>query len=37
MDPEAIDLATALRLLSLPRDLGTDPATGEAVSAHVGR
>jgi DNA topoisomerase-1 len=37
MEPDAIDLATALRLLSLPRDLGTDPATGEGVSAHVGR
>ena len=37
MDPESIDVAAALRLLALPRDLGTDPATGEVVGAHVGR
>jgi DNA topoisomerase-1 len=39
MEPETIDLATALRLLSLPRDLGAHPddAKGEHVFAHLGR
>ena len=37
MEPASIDLATALRLLSLPRELGRDPGTGEPVEAHVGR
>ncbi|HJU86665.1 MAG TPA: type I DNA topoisomerase, partial [Gemmatimonadota bacterium] len=37
MDPASIDLATAVRLLSLPRELGRDPGTGEPVEAHVGR
>jgi DNA topoisomerase-1 len=37
MDPSSIDLATAVRLLSLPRELGLDPETGESVEAHVGR
>ncbi|HUF90415.1 MAG TPA: type I DNA topoisomerase [Gemmatimonadota bacterium] len=37
MDAESVDLETALRLLSLPRDLGRDPGTGETVEAHVGR
>ena len=37
MDPQSIDLATAVRLLSLPRELGRDPGTGEPVEAHVGR
>ena len=37
MDPQTIDLATAVRLLSLPRELGGDPGTGEPVEAHVGR
>jgi len=37
MDPGSVDLETALRLLSLPRDLGRDPETGETVEAHVGR
>jgi DNA topoisomerase-1 len=37
MDPASLDLATAVRLLSLPRELGRDPGTGEPVEAHVGR
>ncbi len=37
MDPENVDLETALRLLSLPRTLGNDPKTGEPVVAHNGR
>jgi DNA topoisomerase-1 len=37
MRPEEIDLTTALKLLSLPRTLGTDPKTGEAVAACNGR
>jgi len=37
MDPEAVEFETALRLLSLPRDLGEDPETGDSVEAHVGR
>ncbi|HUP19384.1 MAG TPA: type I DNA topoisomerase [Gemmatimonadota bacterium] len=37
MEPESVDLGTALGLLSLPRDLGVDPATGETVEAHTGR
>jgi DNA topoisomerase-1 len=35
--PATLDLPTALRLLSLPRDLGIDPATGKPVQASVGR
>jgi DNA topoisomerase-1 len=37
MKAEDIDLATALKLLSLPRDLGPHPATGEKVMAFNGR
>jgi DNA topoisomerase-1 len=37
MDPAAVDLATALALLSFPRPLGEDPRTGEPVEAHMGR
>ncbi|MGQ9589696.1 MAG: type I DNA topoisomerase [Planctomycetota bacterium] len=37
MRPDEIDLETALRLLSLPRSLGADPATGEEVFADFGR
>ena len=36
-DPEAIDLETALRLLSLPRALGSHPDSGEPVLAGIGR
>jgi DNA topoisomerase-1 len=35
--PEGVDLSMALRYLSLPRELGEDPETGEAVSAGLGR
>ncbi|MBF0815013.1 type I DNA topoisomerase [Microbacterium paludicola] len=37
MSPETIDLDTALQLLSLPRVVGTDPATGEEITAQNGR
>ncbi|HUP02219.1 MAG TPA: type I DNA topoisomerase [Gemmatimonadota bacterium] len=37
MQPEAVDLETALGLLSLPRVLGEDPKTGDAVEVHTGR
>jgi DNA topoisomerase-1 len=37
MNPSDVDLATALQLLSLPRNLGDDPKSGEAVMAYNGR
>jgi len=37
MTPEAVDLKTALRLLSLPRTLGNDPENGQPVVATNGR
>jgi DNA topoisomerase-1 len=37
MNPSDIDLATALKLLSLPRNLGDHPQTGAAVMAYNGR
>jgi DNA topoisomerase-1 len=37
MTPENVDLATALKLLSLPRDLGVDPELGEPIIAQNGR
>ncbi|MCK9996502.1 MAG: type I DNA topoisomerase, partial [Candidatus Krumholzibacteria bacterium] len=36
-DPSSIDLTYALRLLSLPREIGTDPETGKPVRAGLGR
>ncbi len=36
-DPASIDLGRALALLSLPRELGRDPSTGEPVLAGIGR
>ena len=36
-DPAKIDLDFALRLLSLPREIGTDPETGKPVRAGLGR
>lgn len=35
--PGDVDLAYAVRLLSLPRTVGTDPSTGEEVVAGLGR
>ena len=37
MNPEEIDLETALGLLSLPRDVGIYPETGEMIHAGIGR
>ncbi|MBF4462859.1 MULTISPECIES: type I DNA topoisomerase [unclassified Rathayibacter] len=37
MDVASIDLATALRLLDLPRTVGEDPETGEPITAQNGR
>ena len=37
MDPAQIDLQMALALLSLPRDIGPDPETGEMIQAGIGR
>jgi DNA topoisomerase I len=37
MNPSDIDLATALKLLTLPRNLGIQPANGETVTAYNGR
>ncbi len=36
-DPSAIDLAYALKLLSLPREIGVDPETDKPVRAGLGR
>jgi DNA topoisomerase-1 len=35
--PEAADLAVALKMLALPRDLGAHPETGKKVVANIGR
>ena len=37
MDPSEVSLESALRLLSLPRVLGTDPKSGDEVRAGLGR
>jgi DNA topoisomerase-1 len=37
MSPTEIDLETALKLLALPREIGTHPETGEIVYAGLGR
>ena len=37
MPPDSVDLATGLALLSLPREIGAHPGTGEAIAAGTGR
>jgi DNA topoisomerase-1 len=37
MTPADVDLATALKLLTLPRELGVQPSDGEKVMAYNGR
>jgi len=37
MTPDQVDLAAALGLLSLPREVGPHPQTGEMISAGIGR
>ena len=37
MDPATVDLATALKLLDLPRVVGQDPETGVDITAQNGR
>ena len=36
-DPASIDLESALRLLSLPREVGMHPQTGKPITANFGR
>ena len=37
MEPESVDLETALQLLSLPRVVGVDPESGTEITARPGR
>ena len=37
LDPDSLDLDTAVELLSLPRRLGQHPETGKVVTAGIGR
>ncbi len=37
INPSAITIEQALKLLSLPRELGPHPETGEMISANIGR
>ncbi|MGF1639774.1 MAG: type I DNA topoisomerase [Rhodospirillales bacterium] len=37
MDPQAVDLDAALALLSLPREVGVHPETGDTITAGLGR
>ena len=36
-DPHSVDLSRALKLLSLPREIGIDPDSGEMILAGIGR
>ena len=37
MEPASVDLDIAVKLLSLPREIGRHPDTGEAITAGIGR
>ncbi|MFB6350850.1 MAG: type I DNA topoisomerase [Bradymonadaceae bacterium] len=37
IDPEDVDLQTALKLLSLPREIGVHPDDGQPIEAGIGR
>lgn len=37
LDPNLIDLSTAIKLLGLPRDIGAHPETGVMIQAGIGR
>ncbi|TAL03979.1 MAG: type I DNA topoisomerase [Rhodospirillaceae bacterium] len=36
-DPHSVDLERALKLLSLPREIGVEPESGEMITAGIGR
>jgi DNA topoisomerase-1 len=36
-DPHSVDLERALKLLSLPREIGLEPESGEMITAGIGR
>lgn len=37
IDPNLVDLSTAIKLLNLPREVGKHPDTGEIITAGIGR